>query len=68
MVATDRLKGIIYEKGFSQRKIAKQLGISEKAFYSKMKKGVFDSDEMEMLIQILNIPNPLDIFFTNIGT
>lgn len=65
MIKTNELKGIIAAKGLSQRKIALKLGIAPKTFYSKMKKGVFGSDEIEKMIEILGIENPLDIFFVN---
>lgn len=68
MIATGKLRGIIAEKGLSQRKVAKRLGITEKTFYSKMKKGVFNSDEISAMISILSISNPADIFFANDGT
>ena len=63
MIDTNALKGIIVTKGFSQRKLAKELGITEKTFYCKMNKGVFDSDEIENMIDILDIKNPIEIFF-----
>ena len=63
MVRTDLLRGKLAEKGFSQAAIAKELGITPKSFYNKMEKGVFKSDEMYRLIEILNIENPIDIFF-----
>ena len=37
--------------------------MSPKGFYDKMKRGVFDSDEMEQMIDILGIENPVEIFF-----
>ena len=67
MIATNKLRGIIAEHGLTQRKVAKALGITEKTFYDKMKKGVFDSDEILQLINILEIQNPIDIFFAEIG-
>ena len=63
MVDTDKLRGIIAERGLSQRKVAKNLGISEKTFYIKMKNGVFDSDEMSKMGEILSIKDPARIFF-----
>lgn len=63
MVATNELRGIISARGLSQRKVAKKLGISEKTFYDKMKKGVFNSDEIYALIAILDIEEPTKIFF-----
>ena len=63
MIRTDELRGIIAKRNTSQRAIAKAIGISEKTFYSKMQKGIFGSDEIEKMIVILNIENPLEIFF-----
>lgn len=59
---TAKLRGIIAEKGFSQREVAKHIGITEKTFYTKMKKGVFGTDEASAMIQLLQIENPADIF------
>lgn len=59
-----RLRGIITERGLSQRKVAKELGITEKTFYSKMKRGVFGTDEVEKMIDVLGIQNPAEIFLS----
>lgn len=63
MVAVNELRGIISARGLSQRKVANQMGMAEKTFYEKMKKGVFNSNEMDALIEILEIKNPGEIFF-----
>ena len=63
MVDTNKLRGIIAERGYSQRTVAKMLGLSEKTFYNKMKHGVFGTDEAQALTKILAIPNPTEIFF-----
>ena len=34
-----------------------------KTFYDKMKKGVFDSDEITAIVEDLGIENPMEIFF-----
>ena len=65
MIKTNELKGIIVKQGYSQRKVAKLLGMSEKTFYEKMKKGVFTSDEIEALIRLLDISDPVSIFFAS---
>lgn len=62
MVDTAKLRGIIAERGFSQRQVAKELGMAEKTFYTKMKTGVFGTDEAEKLIDMLAIVNPAEIF------
>lgn len=63
MIRVDKLRGIIAEKGFTQQEVAKMIGISPKTFYDKMKKGIFGSDEMQIMIDRLEINDPAAIFF-----
>lgn len=63
MIAVNKLRGLIAEHGMTQKQIALQLGISQKTFYNKMKKGVFGTDEVEKMVNILSINNPAEIFF-----
>lgn len=63
MIRTDKLRGVIAEKGYSQTDIAKFIGITPKTFYEKMKIGIFGSDEIQIMIEKLDIENPMDIFF-----
>ena len=63
MVDTNALKGIIASRGLSHRKVANMMGISEKTFYDKMKKGVFSNLEIEALVEILSISDTINIFF-----
>ncbi len=63
MIQTNELKGIIAKNGLSQAKVAKMLGITPKTFYEKMKTGVFGSDEIQIMIDNLNIEDPVAIFF-----
>lgn len=63
MIKVDELKGIIAKNGFSQSDIAKMIGVTPKTFYEKMHKGVFGSDEIEIMITKLNIDDPAAIFF-----
>ncbi|MCI8348703.1 MAG: helix-turn-helix transcriptional regulator [Firmicutes bacterium] len=63
MIDTNVLKGKIAEKGLSQAKVAKKIGITPKTFYEKMNKGVFGSDEIEVMIKLLGIEDPSKIFF-----
>ena len=65
MVDTNKLRGIIVAHGYTQQDMAKKLGIAPKTFYEKMKKGVFGTDEASILIQVLDINNPADVFFAN---
>lgn len=63
MINVNKLKGIIVERGLSQRKVAAKMGVSETTFYNKMHAGVFDSTEISFLIDFLKIDNPMDVFF-----
>ncbi|MCR4654771.1 MAG: DUF739 domain-containing protein [Lachnospiraceae bacterium] len=63
MIRVDELRGIIAKNGKSQKDVANAIGIAEKTFYTKMKNGVFGSDEIEKMISFLKIENPADIFF-----
>ncbi|MPW26228.1 DUF739 domain-containing protein [Alkalibaculum sp. M08DMB] len=64
MIKTNELKGIITKNGLTQKQIAGKIGITPKTFYEKMKKGVFGSDEIQIMIDFLGIENPSEIFFT----
>ena len=63
MIDTRALRGLIVANGMTQRDVAFELGIAPKTFYLKMKKGVFGSNEIEAMIKLLSIENPLEIFF-----
>lgn len=63
MIKTDELRGIIVKQNKTQKEVAKKLNISPKTFYAKMAKGIFGSDEIEIMIDELQIENPIDIFF-----
>lgn len=60
----NKLAAIIVEQGMTQKDVAKLLNITPKTFYSKMKKGVFGTDEVIKMVQILKIQNPVEIFLT----
>ena len=66
MINTDKLRGIIAERGLTQPKVAIMLGITPKTFYNKMDKRRFDSDEMSQMINLLGISNPVEVFFAEI--
>ncbi len=63
MVNTNKLRAIIVERGTTQEQVAKAMGITPKAFYVKMKKGVFKTNEAQCMIDLLDIENPVEIFF-----
>ncbi len=63
MVKVNELKGLMVARGYTQEKLAKKLGISSRTLSSRFKKGIFPSNEMQLLVEILNIENPAYIFF-----
>ena len=63
MVDANKLRGCIVANGMTQEEVARSIGITPKTFYTKMKKRVFGSDEIEKMIDLLGIENPLPIFF-----
>ena len=63
MVKTDKLRGVIAERRMTQTDVANAIWISPKTFYEKMQRGVFGSDEIMVMIDVLNIEDPMTIFF-----
>jgi DNA-binding XRE family transcriptional regulator len=63
VIKTDDLRGVIAKNGLSQTDVARMIGITPKTFYEKMKNGVFGSDEIQIMIEKLNIEDPVSIFF-----
>ena len=63
MIRRDLLNGEIARAGMSKKELAKRIGISAKTFYSKEKRGIFDSDEITKIFKECKITDPMPIFF-----
>ena len=63
MIDTDSLKAEIVRNRKTQKDMAKLIGVTPKTFYEKMSRGVFGSDEIEIMIKELHIEDPISIFF-----
>lgn len=64
MIDINKLKGKFVEKGYdTQEKQAKVLGISTKTLQNKLKRGIFNSDEIFKIMEILKLDDPTPIFF-----
>jgi transcriptional regulator with XRE-family HTH domain len=63
LILVNELKGKIKAKGYTQEKLAKELGISPKTLSNKLSKGIFGAVEIEKIIKILDIQKPVEIFF-----
>ena len=58
------LRAQLVRKGISIKELSRTLGINESTFYRKMKSnGAFTRDEINIMIEILSIEDPMNIFF-----
>lgn len=63
MIRVNKIYGLLAENGMTQKEMAQKIGITQKTFREKMNKNVFKSNEIEVMISVLNIENPSEIFF-----
>jgi hypothetical protein len=63
MLNRNALRAEIIKNGYTQKSLSALLGMSEKTFNLRMKSGVFGTDEVEKMIEILKIKQPMQIFF-----
>ena len=63
MIQVNKLKGEIVSCGLTQKDVAKSLSISERGFRYRLNKGVFNNNEIQIMIKLLKISDPIDIFF-----
>ena len=63
MVNVNKLRGKMAEKGRTGIDMARVIKKTPKTFYDKMKKGVFDSDEITAMVEDLELEDPMEIFF-----
>ena len=55
MIRTDLLRQRITANGITQAQVAQRLGMTIRTFYKRMKAGVFRSDELEAMMDMLGI-------------
>lgn len=68
MLNVPEFKAAMVRKGYTQKALSKILGISEKTFSDRLKKKRFGTEEIEQLIPILEINDPVAVFFDGIVT
>lgn len=61
-------KAAMVRKGYTQKSLSAILGISEKTFCNRLKKQRFGTEEIEQLIPVLEISDPMRIFFDGVVT
>ena len=58
MINKNKLLGKIAEQGYTQQKLASELGMCKNTLSNKINgRGVFDTSEVKSICQILNIQN-----------
>ena len=65
MIDVNALRAEWVKKGLKQKDIAKFIGVTPKTLSLQLKRGILGSDAIEILINKLDIHNPMEIFFTN---
>ena len=56
-------KAAMVRKGYTQKDLSEILGISTKTFCGRLKNKRFGTEEIEKLIPVLEIEDPMAIFF-----
>lgn len=65
MVDCMKIKALMVEHKLSGKDVAKRMGLSDKTLYRKLNSGIFNTTEMNKLVEILNIEDPAKIFFAS---
>lgn len=63
MIDSARIRGLIAEKGLTKKAVAKELNMTDTTLRNKLNRGVLGSDDIEKLIVMLDIKDPVPIFF-----
>ena len=65
MLNETALKMEMVRCGHTQKSLAKEIGISERTFYNRLKAKDFGTKEIEIMIRVLNLKDPMSIFFAS---
>lgn len=57
------LRAEMVRNGYNNMTLAKELGITPRTFSTRLKTGDFGSKEIEIMISVLKLQNPMEIFF-----
>jgi len=63
MLKVKELKAEMVRNGYNNKTMSEALGITTKTFNNRLKTGDFGVKEIEIMIDKLNLKNPMDIFF-----
>lgn len=65
MFCANEFKAQLARKGYTQQKLAEEIGISAKTMSLKVKTGKFGTDEVQKIMKVLDIKDPNPIFFAS---
>ena len=68
MLNVPEFKAAMVRKGYTQKSLAAILGISTKTFCGRLKNKRFGTEEIEKLIPVLEISDPMAVFFDGVVT
>ena len=68
MLNVPEFRAAMVRKGYTQKALSEILGISEKTFCERLKKKRFGTEEIEQLIPVLDINEPMKNFFDGVVT
>lgn len=63
MFSAPELKAQMARRGYTQERLAREIGVTPKTLYLKMKSGKFGTDEVTQIMRVLDIQDPVPIFF-----
>lgn len=63
MLNKQLFKSELVKNGYTFKSMAKEIGISERTFSKRVKTGDFGAVEMDIMISLLHIEDPMPIFF-----
>ena len=63
MLDVKALKAEMVRNDYTQARLAAELGITPRTMSNKLKSGEFGNKEMEIMIEKLNLTDPMAIFF-----
>ena len=65
MLDVKELKAEMVRHGYTQASLAEELGMTSRTFATRLKTGDFGVKEIEVITKVLNLQNPMNIFFAN---
>lgn len=65
MLDVKELKGEMARHGYTQARLASELGITARTFSNRLKSGDFGCKEIEVMMELFHLNDPTRIFFAS---